>query len=407
MKVQHVKIKNFKGIDRQDLEVNGANVYVMGGNAKGKSSFIDAVFCQTNAAEPLKQGERKGEISVDFGEIKAVFKFDSKNQKPELTLFDAENKKIARPATTLDQLLGRHQFDVNSFLQKSNNERIKFLKDLCGINTDEFDREIKLLKEDIALGKKELKSKEAIVNDLNFDKDKVEKINILDVNEAYKKELAKKSERDGVIDRQAERSKRTEHIGAGIKELESKLMELNIELSEAEEKDAKSRVWLSENPDNADEISRLESEMEIAQDHNTLVDETLKCMSLTKELEKIEESIDDSKEKVKDFEEQRNDYIAENPFPVTGLELKEDELYYKGLPLESDQINTAELIIIGLQMQHKLSKEIKIARFDGSLLDKDNMELVENWAEKNGMQLFVELVDREANGLKIEVREVE
>jgi hypothetical protein len=76
-----------------------------------------------------------------------------------------------------------------------------------------------------------------------------------------------------------------------------------------------------------------------------------------------------------------------------------------GLPFESNQINTARKIIAGLEIQFALMSDVKIARFDGSLLDNKSIAEVENWAKEKGVQLFVELVDRDGDELKIEVQE--
>lgn len=398
MKVQNVKIKNYKGIDRQDVTIDGNNVYVMGGNAKGKSSFIDAIFCQMNAEESLKQGERRGEVIVDYGELKAQFKFDTKNGKPQLTLLDEQGNKLPRAKTHLDQVLGKSQFDINDFLRKSANERIKDLKQIAGINTDELDKAVAEAKDDVSLGNREIKAKKAIVDDLEFDRDKTDEIDIADLSNCIEAAIKNNTKYEGIVSRNNERLAKIDRLNSDIEELERERDGL------IEEKDL-AQDWISDPLNILMDYSGLKSKLATATEHNQTVAQTKKCIELINDLDMIEDSNDKNKQVVADLQEQRNDYIAQNPFPVNGLKLEDDELFYKNLPLESDQINTAELIIIGLQMQHALSKDIKIARFDGSVLDKDNMELVENWAAKNDMQLFVELVDRENSGLKIEVRE--
>ena len=97
--------------------------------------------------------------------------------------------------------------------------------------------------------------------------------------------------------------------------------------------------------------------------------------------------------------------IQEANLPVTGLSFDDEKIYLDGLPFKSNQINTARRIIAGLEISYALLGQVRIARFDGSLLDKNSMEAVKEWAKEKDLQLFVEIVDREGNDFKIDIQE--
>ena len=74
-------------------------------------------------------------------------------------------------------------------------------------------------------------------------------------------------------------------------------------------------------------------------------------------------------------------------------------------PFDKNQINTAELIKSGIMLQLSMMKDLKIVRFDGSLLDNKNLKEMEDWAKTKGLQLFIELVQRDGEGLRVELIE--
>jgi len=64
MKIESIEIKNFKSIAHERIDIKGSNVYVLGKNGVGKSSFLDAIFKIINGkdlpAKLVKEGQEKG-----------------------------------------------------------------------------------------------------------------------------------------------------------------------------------------------------------------------------------------------------------------------------------------------------------------------------------------------------------
>jgi hypothetical protein len=79
----------------------------------------------------------------------------------------------------------------------------------------------------------------------------------------------------------------------------------------------------------------------------------------------------------------------------------EERFLWEGLPFDPKQTNTASQLIAGMKIGSTLLNELKILKIDASLIDKVQFDKVLEWADNEGIELFVELVDREAAKLSI------
>jgi predicted ATP-dependent endonuclease of OLD family len=405
MKVQGLTIRNFKGIKHERLQIKGNNVYVLGRNAMGKTSFLDAIFKilagKNMPSMPTSQGERSGDIEIDMGEFIVKAKFNSKNEKVSVTVETKEGAQYPSPRAFLDEKIGTIDFSVDDFFKLSTAKQVEKMKQLAGVDFSDIDEAYKT-----AFDKRTEVNRK--VNELEIKLEGWDKNNIVlhdlklsqkhlndkrDFNtqyENYKKRLTEIDDRKSAI---------TEEI----KQLHEKLYALEKEQDSLSDEHLETNEWCQQN-----EPYKIE-------------DEDAKLLQLIEENKTIQKNIDNQevyKELVKLLEEQKTLNSAINRCQETkanelkaaqlpgGLSLSDDGLMYHGLPFEAAQINRAQQIIIGLQINLALLGEVKIARFEGSLIDDENMEFIEDWAHKNGLQLFVEMVDRSAESLRIEVKEV-
>jgi hypothetical protein len=145
--------------------------------------------------------------------------------------------------------------------------------------------------------------------------------------------------------------------------------------------------------------------MNNAAEQNASIAENTKVGELRDKASKVAEAVETIQNEMDEIAATKRRELENTPMPVSGLEITDDGLLLDGLPFNGDQINTARRIIAGLELQHQMSSEMKIARFDGSLLDAHSLEAVEKWADEKDIQLFVEFVDRQGDDLKIEVIE--
>lgn len=417
MKVENINIKNFKGIKSYEGEIQGKNVYLIGGNGKGKTSFIDAVWCGVTGKnippEPTHNGAKKGLIEIDLGEFIARTKFT----KGKPTRFELENKEfssekdrfVASPRAYLESRLGILNFDIEEFFNKSSGEQVKYFAKVMDVDFSDIDSEIEEAEESRKYDKRELAKMQA---KRGFYDETLAAKKVIDIVELSKK-----------IDLEREKAEKYERVSFGIEERKSKNKERDIEvealLKEIEVlKEAKKKAtdeifageeWLSDeaNEPNDDELKEMKSQLETANEDNKKIIEAQEIAKAEKEAEEYEKLIEDANEFIVQKREEKAERISKN-INIDGLKYDAagERFLYNGLPFDAKQINTASQLIAGMKIASTMFKDLKILKVDASLIDKVEFDKVLEWSESEGINLFVELVDREGGELAIAINEI-
>lgn len=394
MQIQSVEIQNFKSIKDIQTKLNGNNVFLVAPNGKGKTSFIDACF-GAMPEQPLREGAQRGNVKINVGDYVVEFKFSARSQKPKMNIFDANGNAQSKPATLFKKLFGVTDFNIDTFINQTATKQIEFIKEITGIDWADVDARQKELYDERKFKSRELKEIEGEIAGRFFDSSIVE----IDVSEVTKK-VNDAMTKNANVDRVK--------IGLSTKKIECEnlkktINELQAELNDVENDIAKGETWL-ENHKRID-IEPFQKEIEAAAEHNAEISTNKRVGELRDKAISTANQIEDIQKEMDEIKETKRRELENTPLPVSGLELDEDKLLLDGLPFNDNQINTARRIIAGLELQFNLMNEMKIARFDGSLLDNKNIEAVQEWADKKGIQLFIELVDRNGDDLKIEICE--
>lgn len=407
MKVESITIRNFKGIGYEKLSLNGNNVYVLGRNGMGKTSFLDAIFKILSGKnlppQPTTAGEKQGSIEIDLGQIIVKSKFNSKTEKYTLTVESKEGAQYPSPRKMLDELVGVVDFDVTGFMKLAPSKQVEKIKELSGIDFSDLDVEYKRLYEERTFVNRKVTELE--IQQVPFDKDKLIVTDLTEATEALNK---KREFNDSYKEGQSivkQKKELQEKILSDILKLESSINKLRSQDYELGKEIVEAESWLADEENKPYDLEAEEAAFLQSIEDNKKIEENIKNKKLYDdfivELEK-QKDLEAGLEKIATT---KKTAIEEADLPVPGLSFNDDGLTYHGLPFEDSQINTANKIIIGLQINRALLGDVKIARFDGSLIDNENMEYIEDWANKNDLQLFVEIVDRNAEQLTIEVKE--
>jgi DNA repair exonuclease SbcCD ATPase subunit len=391
MKIESIEIKNFKAITAENIATKGHNVYVMGANGTGKTSFIDAIF-KTLTGEDLpsklvKQGEEKGSIKIDLGKYIVEADFNAKKEKMQLTVSSPEGASYKSPRTMLDEVVGTIDFDINNFFSLTPKKQVDLIKGLVGIDFTDLDEQYKELFDERTFVNRQVKELEA--QQVFFDKSKSEPIDITKLQA----EIQKASETNANI----------KDIKARFKDRALTIESLKKQLAELENLNERAAAWLEKNSEV--DITELQQKFNNALEYNKAVEATQKGIQLASKLEKALADQAHLNARLQEIEATKKRIISDSQLPVEGLTFDDNQLYLNGLPFERNQINTAQQIIAGLQINMAMMKDVRIARFDGSLLDNKSLAEVEAWAEANNLQLFVEMVDRAAGGMQVVVSE--
>ena len=84
--------------------------------------------------------------------------------------------------------------------------------------------------------------------------------------------------------------------------------------------------------------------------------------------------------------------LAAARFPIPGLGFEDGGVSYQGVPFK--QASSAEQLRVSLAMAIALNPSLRVIRIaDGSLLDSDNLTLIESMAREHDFQVWIEMVD--------------
>jgi hypothetical protein len=414
--IKRIKIQNFKGLKAFEGEVLGKDVYLTGRNESGKTSFIDAVWLALTGKnippKPVTTGAKKGLIEVELADgyvvrtKLAVGKTPIQFEIENLNAVDEKDKFVKAPRTWLNERIGVIDFDVNDFFKMSDAKQVEYFCKITGVDVHEQDQQIEEFTDSRKFDKKKLVEYQ---NQTGFyNPEDVEK-KLIDVV-ALSTEIAtlKEAERvkteiwNSVTDGVATRETTIKTLKA---EIEAKLNQ--VKALETEVTDG--YTWLSDEnnkPIPNAELQAKENTFQNSEAINARITEAKAFKEADERIEKLETSIAEATEGISAQKDAKAVIISEK-INIEGLsyDVENECFLFNGLPFDKTQINTASQLIAGLKIGASLLNEVKILKIDASLIDKENFEKVKKWSGSEGIELFVELVDREAGALKIEIEE--
>lgn len=409
MKIQSINIKNFKGIRSYEGDVSGKHVYLVGGNEAGKTSFIDAVWLGLSGKncppEPITDGGSKGLIEIDLGDFIARTKF----KKGRPMTFELENKTyedeserfIKAPRSFMEKKIGILDFDINEFFNKTDSEQVKYFAKIMGEDFSDIDSVIEEIMESRKFDKKKLAEHETKNDYFNDEDANREPINVVELSKKIEAENNKKKQYElvelGISDRESD----IESINKKIEELKKEAEMLSGQVEDG-------KKWL-EDPENKPDETKL-AEMREDLENSAKINETIRkakeSQTAENEAKKLRKAIEEATDEIEQLKAKKAKRISDK-INIKGLEYstKEERFLWNGLPFDPKQINTASQLISGMKIGSTMLKDLKILKVDASLIDKVNFDEVLAWADDNGIELFVELVDREATKLEIIVQD--
>lgn len=394
LRVVKLSAENYKRLSAVEItpDLDAATVTIAGRNAQGKSSVLDAIWAAlsntaaargTTTTRPIRDGEKTARVTVDLGDIIVTRKWEG--DKNTLIVESADGARFPSPQKMLDDLIGRLSFDPLAFASLPAKAQQAELLNLVELpfNPVELAAKRKGLfdqRADIGREGKQLKGQLDGYPLPAADLPETE----LSVSQLVSELRAAQGQEQARVDaeRGAERAARV------IAEAEGTLKIARRDLEVAQERLtglpemrhlAASLSAIETQIDNAESINnsvRTEAERKRIEEKSNA--KRLEYKSLTSQLEQLDKS--------------KSDALSNAKFPVDGLGFDDDGVTYNGVPFA--QASSAERLRVSVAMAMALNPKIRVIRIaDGSLLDSENLAVIEAMAAEQGFQVWIEVVD--------------
>lgn len=215
-------------------------------------------------------------------------------------------------------------------------------------------------------------------------------------------ETTNAAEISGKLQAALENNATHERVAKGVIEAGQQIIKLQEELDELEKKIQLGDIWLATNK--LIDTEPLHEAIANVDESNEKIKAAHGMSAMEQELINKQLDVDTADDSLEKLQEIKQNKLS-TAINVDGLTYDGEQFLYNGLPFQADQINQSDIILAGLSIGASMLKDVRILRFDGSLLDNEKILKVTQWADQNDVQLFVEFVSREESDLVVQIQE--
>lgn len=441
LRILAVSGENFKKLKHVHLQFGGKSFLVTGPNEAGKSSLIQMLQSPMDKkvlpTDPIKTGEEKANIALLLGgvirgnyEEYTLELFFSKGKKNgRLVVKNQQGEVMNTPSTFVESLIGNVSFDIMRWLNLSPKEKLNIIKQLTGASQqiDAINLEISNKKSEYSNKKSRAEDLESILNNHVFSQQEVDMYSTPKPLEAMQQEMLGISEQQKVYDQTANQMNSFHQniqrfLGDidvcqnEIRELEQKIQEKRMKIDSIQ-KDIDTtnqnitigNQWFTledGSPRPRPSVEDVSARINEAIRHNERHNQIKTLSDQQREMISAKEAMGNIKSEIESLETKRSEIISGSQLPVKGLSFDNDTIFLDGLPLEEEQINTARLFDVGVDIAIAMHPNLKtIFLKQGSLIDDNNLYKMIQKVEKLGYQIIAEMVDSKGGELEIKFTE--
>jgi len=391
MKIKLLKVENLKKVKYLEFEPEDNVIVISGKNGAGKTSVLDAIMYglrgidTRDLSKPIREGEGHAEVVLKIGNF-TVRRIWTSNDKSYLKINSEDGISYKSPQNMLDSFLGKLSFDPLEFSLYRSREQRDLLLEVLGLKEklSELDEKRDEIYQVRTIIGRELKTYEGQLEGTKRPEEKLPEKEIslselskkLEEAKDYNNKIdATKNNLHNVMDDISDTREEIKRLEAKLESLESKKTELEGSLKDKEYIDIEPiRVEIKKAEDTNVKIREAEKFLQLKK---LVSDRNNEYRAKTKEIEKIDQ------EKLK--------ILQESKMPIDGLSIDEEGLIFNSIPF--NQLSSSEKLKVSMAVAMALNPKLKVIRItDGSLLDEDNMKVVEEMAEKFDYQIWLERV---------------
>lgn len=417
MRIQKIKIKEFKAIHDLEKEISGANLIITGENGLGKSSvmqFIEIALGKTTNIPPDAEGE--GHVVVDKNGNKYTFFVKFKDGKPVLTVTTPDGLSDSRKGT-IASIVGAINFDINKFVDDSKSEKgrkdqVETFKNLLPPDVlseiNKLEANVKYnydLRADVNRAIKAISGKIELhpMNKPGIDPDDFKPIDVSACYDQLREAMRINQTYSEVRSRMEMREAKIADTNNTIAELEKSLELMKQQLKQLQEQQIEAAKYLNNNP--VVDITELEGKISAADETNAKAKLYQELTELFKEQEILKEQSGTLTANIDSQRQAISDAIKDMSNPVPGLMFDDSGLLYNGIPVSSDSLSFSEIIELGVKMKIAENPELPIFISNGESIGIKRLEAIMEIARRNNLQVIMEQMERGQETLQLEIME--
>jgi chromosome segregation ATPase len=371
--------------------------------------------------EPIKIGEKKGEIELEIGEpgcppkYIVKLKFSDRNKGGTLSVTTPNGDSISSPRAFLQRLCGDITFNPFDLIRLPKEKMLAKVKEIAGLDFTEIDAKYKEKYNERALTNKIAATHEASLRDsglqeTDFSKYK-EKIDIVALYQEKNGIDSLKEEAEHLAQKMSRDFSDINKAKEILKDLYFTIAEVNVEieaLNKAHETASEQLQGINKRLVTAPtRLPVIEKKIAEADTHNKMHEKVIQAKDSRDRLKIEKKNQEILNEEIEAIKAEKASMIQKSNLPVEGLTFEDDGLYLDGLPFDENQINKARIIEVGYQLSKVLHKDMRIMRIDSSSLDDVTLGAFWEFAKQNDYQVFIEKVDSATQELQLQFIEEE
>lgn len=394
--LQTTNYKRLKAV-RIEPDQSGNLVVIGGNNGQGKSSILDSITAALGGVnakttpKPIRDGEERAEIILETEDLVVVRRFTAGGST--LTVKSPDGAVYPKGQAKLDDLLGKLSLDPLAFTQLTEKEQLRTLLELVELPFDPeaLDAERKSVFDQRTEVNRQAKLLQANAASIEVQPEwaDLKPVNVNDLFTKIETAQAFRREYEADVREHAENA-------AEVERLRAELAAAEVELATTQEAvESWQNVTI---PD----VDALRQQIQNAEQINASVRAWEAWTEAGDAWGLAERKAEDLTAKLESIDQKKREGLASAVFPVDELGFDESGVTFKGVPFK--QASSAEQLRVSLAMAIALNPKLRVIRIaDGSLLDKDNLALVESIAREHDFQVWIEMVgDGDGRGIIIE-----
>jgi len=416
-RIVRLTAENIKRLVAVDIQPDGNMVEITGRNGAGKTSVLDAIWwalagTKNVQGKPIRDGEEQAVIELSLGSLIVTRTFTAKEDGGYTTKLLVQNEdgaKYGSPQSILDAIVGDLTFDPLHFTRQKPVDQLKILREfVTDFDFQDAAQRRKGLYDDRTDANRDVKNLKSRIDAIPEPSDG----EIIDLDKAMSAyEEAMKRSRE-VSERNAKITKAISdqaHHETQIAVIDNEIIDLQAKISSLQSQrgthnDQIIGLKRISQRDHAEDVDLMpfKADLDTARSQSELVSQQKERERLQAEFEEAQRSSEELSAKIEALDAEQATAVLNSDMPVDGISFSDDHILLNDIPFS--QASDAQQLRAAIEIAIAMNPQLRICRVrDGSLIDKDGMKALAEYAEKHDFQIWIERVDQSGkSGIVIE-----